>query len=530
MTLRKVILPLLILLVTFSPKTGSADTYHPELQAETGFQYFRPAEQRLGIDDCFPLYSNGVLYLYWSFKPLGTDIPSEWTLSTTEDLIHWKHFPPLKNFHKINESLSGTPSFIDYDGKVHAFYELRKSIGNHYSTKGVFSLEWFTTKPTANSKASRQVHLTSGDGIHFEKQAVMTFPDTSLPHAYFFPQAFSLIQGKPGVFHFFYSGIQSERNTYRRNACILHYVSSDLKTWEYNREILFSTPRHPSAVSYFEWNGFYYLLYNFGDKTFYAKSKSALGPWKKADIHSLSQGTVRDFRHASFNKRHLIVGMFPEEKEMKQPVHSLRNLSGNPGPNPPEYLRDRTTRYATRQIIFRELIQFEDGSLGIKTPPELLPQRMKAVKPEFIPLTSHAQGDFSALLLDAGDNSAETIVLKPLPENFRLRMRVVPVSTDGTMTIRLTADDNPESGFPLEIHFREKRITLGNAGIDRLDMFGDAFMLDIIVDGNIVDVSVDNKRCLINRNFDRKGNRLYFSARNGKTAFLDIKAFSIKKD
>ena len=72
--------------------------YNPALQPTNQIQYFKPVEKDLFVGDCIPFSYNGTFYLYWlidkghhsALNGLGGH---QWALSTSKDLINWKHYP-----------------------------------------------------------------------------------------------------------------------------------------------------------------------------------------------------------------------------------------------------------------------------------------------------------------------------------------------------------------------------------------------------------------------------------------------------
>ena len=54
--------------------------------------------------------------------------------------------------------------------------------------------------------------------------------------------------------------------------------------------------------------------------------------------------------------------------------------------------------------------------------------------------------------------------------------------------------------------------------------------LTIVMKGDIIDVCVDNRRCIVNRLPEKKGSQLWFFARNGKLSFENIKVCPITGD
>ncbi len=103
-----------------------AKDYNPALQRTTHLQYFKPVESHLFSGDCMPFSHNGTLYLYWlldegNHSGLGGLGGHQWALSTTTDLINWKHYPVALGIDEEWEKSICTGSVIADENKFYAF-------------------------------------------------------------------------------------------------------------------------------------------------------------------------------------------------------------------------------------------------------------------------------------------------------------------------------------------------------------------------------------------------------------------------
>ena len=88
----------LILLASLHLAVAQVRDYDPSVQPVDRIQYFKPAESHLFVGDCMPFDYRGTFYLYWLIDEghhagLGGLGGHQWALSTSEDMVHWKHYP-----------------------------------------------------------------------------------------------------------------------------------------------------------------------------------------------------------------------------------------------------------------------------------------------------------------------------------------------------------------------------------------------------------------------------------------------------
>jgi len=113
----------LLLLVAASSSAQVVKDYDPSIQRTTQLQYFKPIEPHLFSGDGMPYYHNGTFYLYWLLDEghhAGLDGLGghQWALSTTTDLVHWKHHPVATMKRGKNQFVPG-PSLRIRDYFMH---------------------------------------------------------------------------------------------------------------------------------------------------------------------------------------------------------------------------------------------------------------------------------------------------------------------------------------------------------------------------------------------------------------------------
>ena len=66
-------------------------------------------------------------------------------------------------------------------------------------------------------------------------------------------------------------------------------------------------------------------------------------------------------------------------------------------------------------------------------------------------------------------------------------------------------------------------VRLGNTNIKAVDGLDKTIKDDIILNHDIIDVCIDNRRCIVNRTPEQKGGFLWFYAKHGHVKFKSIK-------
>lgn len=458
--------------------------YDPAIQPTTNMQYFKPVGNNLFVGDCIPFFHNNTYYLYWlidsahhsALNGLGGH---QWVLSTTKDLVHWTNYPIALGIDEAWEKSICTGSVVYADNKYYAFY---------------------ATRLVNDGKVNEQLsYAISNDGIHFEKQKPNPFY-TSAPgyskRDFRDPKVFI---DKENNFHLFVSSKQDSALMQSSNGCLVHLTSKDLKTWNVQPPILTGQPSVPECPDYFYWKGWYYLVYSDNSDTYYLKSKNALGPWEEPRYQVLNEAWSNVVKTAGFiNDRRIAAAWIPSKKDNKDNEHEI--FGGN--------------------AVFREVIQEKDGTLNTKFPPELLPATGKALQ-----LTPHA--DASATIngnnfsINA-PNGKGAVYLDNIPQNSMITLEIEPQTSNEEYGFYLKANDNASTGYKLAFSANKKMVSLHNTSIYAVEGLDKNIKVTIIMKDDIIDVSVDNKRCIVNRLTEQKGNYLWLYAKHGKVQFKSV--------
>lgn len=484
-----------LLFITISSMAQVVKDYNPSIQRTSHLQYFKPVEEHLFSGDCMPYYHDGTFYLYWLLDEghhAGLDGLGghQWALSTTTDLIHWKHYPIALGIDNEEwEKSICTGSVIAEGDKFYAFY---------------------ATRVKEEEKVHEQLSyaISTDGGYHYQKQEPNPFyyaPEECISRDFRDPKVF---KDADGLFHLFVSGNLKEPPLAGFGGYLVHLVSTDLKNWEEVESPLGGQRGTPECADYFKWNDWYYLLYSIGGHTYYLMSKEAYGPWIYPESQALIEYFGSVYKTAGFKDgRRIAVAYSPCRKDDK----------------------DDGDRIWGGTILFRELYQEPDGTLSTRFLKEVLP----AMDPIPTPVIETASpvnvvsvsNDF--IQMNASGNIG-VASLAGLPDNYRISMKIEPDGNYEELGLFLRATDKDRNGYRLELNADNQTVLMHNTSLHAVKDLERPITLDVIVYGEFFDVSVNNKRSVLNRLPEQKGNSLFFYVKNGNAVIRDIKIQKIK--
>ncbi len=107
-------------------------------------------------------------------------------------------------------------------------------------------------------------------------------------------------------------------------------------------------------------------------------------------------------------------------------------------------------------------------------------------------------------------------------------MRIEPKGNYEELGLFLRATDRHMDGYRLELNPNNQTVLMHNSSIQAVKGMKEPFDLEVIVYEDFFDVSIDNKRCLLNRLPEQKGDKLFFYVKNGNAIFRDVKVEALK--
>ena len=432
-------------------------------------QYSRPRGWNTNAGDAMPYYHDGTFHLYFlqdrrqhhSKWGLGAH---QWAHISSSDLVHWTHYPVALGIDHDWEGSICTGSVIFNGGKYYAFYATRMG--------------------------DRSEHLAVAEGddpVRFRKIIPSPFADATPPYVHG-PNRDPFVFEAFGKFHMLVTAAVTAAGGKTQGA-LEHLTSADLSHWTVEPEpfLLSGTDQQPECSDLFGWRGWYYLLYSLSGVTHYKIAKSPLGPWAKPENDILDGPEAIVMKAAPFhNDRFLAVGFVGHDN-----------------------------RYGG-DLVFRELVQEQDGSLGSKFPNEMKrPFSSAAIstsdleaspgRPAAAPIPISGDVQLNATI-QAGPGSRFAFVINPVSANSER------LTFDGTARTVAWQDSN---GNP-------ERAALRNVS----DLSG-PIAITLIIHGTVADLLLNGHRTLVHRVLANPASVL-LEAQQGQVVMTHITKASIR--
>jgi len=119
-------------------------------------------------------------------------------------------------------------------------------------------------------------------------------------------------------------------------------------------------------------------------------------------------------------------------------------------------------------------------------------------------------------------NGQGAIHFADIPLNSMITVEVEPKGINEEYGFYLKANDNASTGYKLAFSANKKIVRLHNTAIYAVDGLDKNIKVTIIMKDDIIDVSVDGRRCIVNRLIEQKGNFLWIYAKHGYVKFKSI--------
>jgi hypothetical protein len=110
----------------------------------------------------------------------------------------------------------------------------------------------------------------------------------------------------------------------------------------------------------------------------------------------------------------------------------------------------------------------------------------------------------------------------PVPQNVRITLRVLPGSVSGLYGLRLRGGDQFAPGYDVQILPAERMVKLHEETIAAVEGLDQPFTVEIILQDDLIDLCIDDRRCIVNRCPERRGDRFFLFAQNTQVTFADL--------
>ncbi len=465
-------------------------------------QYFKPRAAHQFVGDCMPFFHDGTFHLYYLLdqehhRARNGFGAHQWAHASSTDLLQWQHHPlaiPVGGEGEYDYLSICTGSVFFHDGVFYGFYATRR----------------------VDENGVRSEHLcraTSTDGIHFTKDPAnpLASPGGWYDSSNFRdPTVFR--DERTGTFHMLVTACVQAPKVEGQAGCLAQLVSTDLDEWELRPPFVADLPGRPGfgvapeCCDYFHWNGWYYLVFTDPPHaTTYRMSREPLGPWIVPTDDAFDTPMAKVFKTAAFTGGRRLAAAF------------IVSLADNKDDGAWEYAGN---------AVFRELVQHEDGTLGMKWPAEMIPRAAPA-----LPLSY--DGDQARPATKSGPIELHrhvrgSIAFGGVPENARITLDIAPGVAASYFGLRLRGSAGTTQGYELLFAPREKTVrifapdkprTLANRAITNVTGLDRRFSVDILLYDDIIDICVDNRRCLCTRLPELRGDVLTLFSETGDVAF-----------
>src|ERR1700730_3893234 len=96
-----------------------------------------------------------------------------------------------------------------------------------------------------------------------------------------------------------------------------------------------------------------------------------------------------------------------------------------------------------------------------------------------------------------------------IPYNCRITLQINPQGPSEDYGLVLRSNDKATDGYRLNFSANDAKVNLGNTSISAVNGLNKPIQVDIIMKDDIIDVCIDNRRCIVNRTIEQKGDYLW---------------------
>jgi beta-fructofuranosidase len=157
----------------------------------------------------------------------------------------------------------------------------------------------------------------------------------------------------------------------------------------------------------------------------------------------------------------------------------------------------------------------------------MLKQATKASIPTPALITPETRCSPGNVHLDAA-KGLQAAQLRELPRNFRMTAEIAGFSGVGVFGRRIRrGNDSAHEGYDLRLDPAEKTVHLNTQVITRVGGLQHPIHLDLTVVESVIDLCIDNRRCIIDRCPEQHGDDLLFYAWDATATFNNIRVTAL---
>ncbi len=156
---------------------------------------------------------------------------------------------------------------------------------------------------------------------------------------------------------------------------------------------------------------------------------------------------------------------------------------------------------------------------------EMLPRTGEQIDVEMVFDDKSRKGG-NQYLIDA-PGSVGAFHAEEIPADCRITFEVSPEGLNEELGLYLRASDKASEGYKLAFSANHQTASLADTRIEGVTGLNAPFKVEIIMKDNIIDVCINQQRCMVNRLPQKRGDTLWFYAKQGKVTFKAIKVYPI---
>jgi hypothetical protein len=108
-----------------------------------------------------------------------------------------------------------------------------------------------------------------------------------------------------------------------------------------------------------------------------------------------------------------------------------------------------------------------------------------------------------------------TVRLESVPQNCRITFEIVPDGPNQEYGVILRSNEEGSRGYRLSLSANNQTVNLHDTRIYSVNGLDKNTKVEIIMKDDIIDVNINNRRCIVNRLPEDKGSVLWFFAKYG---------------
>ncbi|MET0782270.1 MAG: glycoside hydrolase family 32 protein [Microbacterium sp.] len=466
--------------------------------------FYRP--QGAWVGDVIPWQEDGRFHLFYLHESRRT--PKEgmpWHRVVTDDLVHFHEAGPA-----IDSGGSSADDFNIYTGSI-----VRDDDGTHHA---FYTGQNPQLRGTDGLPLQLVMHATSDDGMQsWQRHPDDTFGASAGYETADWRDPFVFWDAGAGLWRMLITARHIDGPA-RRRGVIAQCTSRDLRTWTPAEP--FWNPRRYVAhecPEVFEWNGWWYLVFSEFSESFttrYRMSRSLHGPWLVPAHDTLDGRAYYAAKSAARDGRRFFFGW----------------IASRDGGND-----DGAWQWAGTLSVL-EAEQRTDGTLRFHPPRE------------FGDTFDHVEEGLAArIALSSPDGYVDAITRTPAPSAFRLIAGFDIAPHTSECGILLRASEDGDEGYVVRLEPRRRRLVFDRwprhtTGSEQWQISGDVpfavelerpadlapreHRVEVIVDGDLCVVTLDESTVLSTRLYDRPVGRLGAFVGEGSVIITEFSVFS----